>query len=107
MFNILKAILSVLYKGNQLSNVETWKNTQGAVLLVVSILASLSVIIKFFGIEIPLTEMQITDIAEGIVALVSGFLAYLTYATTEKVGLKKKENEVDDPEQGHDLIGKN
>lgn len=88
----VKYAFSVLKEGNQLSNVEGWKNIQLvtnllflAVTILTQVFPQLAVI---DGEELATT---INSIATTIAFLVN---AYLTVSTTEKIGLKNKEEEV-------------
>lgn len=83
--------VEVLHKGSKLSKVETWKNRQLALSLIVAVLSGLSFLAFTFG-WIP-NEIPAEAIAEwSSLAVTIGLLiiSYLTPATSEKVGLPPK-----------------
>ena len=81
--NILAAIkpaFAVLKQGRALANPAAWKNAQ----VLANLLSALIVLLNVFGIHFGLDSDSINLIAGGIAALAN---AYLTAATSEKVGV--------------------
>lgn len=83
IFKFIPAALDVLQKGKRLSNVVAWKNVQ----LVTNALVAVVVLLRAFGIDLGFSESDIGAIASVIVVVVN---AYLTLATTNKVGIPQK-----------------
>ena len=81
--NILAAIkpaFAVLKQGRALANPAAWKNAQ----VLANLLSALIVLLNVFGIHFGLDSDSINLIAGGIAAIAN---AYLTAATSEKVGV--------------------
>lgn len=77
---LIKPALVVLKQGRSLANPAAWKNTQ----IIVSLLSALIVLLNAFGIHFGLDSDSVNLVAGGIAALAN---AYLTTATSEKVGV--------------------
>lgn len=72
--------IDVLKKGAMLTNPEAWKNAQ----VVSSFLAALVVLAEAFGVSVPFADDWVSKAAIIIAALAN---AWVTVATTEKIGL--------------------
>jgi hypothetical protein len=107
MIETIKSALVVLRKGYQLRNVEAWKNAQFATAALTAILAALVTVLRLYGVELPVSDADLASISGAVVAIVGVFLAYLTPATSAKVGLPAKSYAGDssDAGEGHDFMG--
>ena len=84
----LWAIIEVLYQGRQLANVERWKNIQGVIITLQTIVGGLLVLSPQ---DLNITQDGITHIATSIAMIGSGIVSvYLVPATSAKVGIKPK-----------------
>ena len=83
IFKFIPAVFDALRKGKRLNNVVAWKNVQ----LITNALAAVVVLLKALGIDLGLSESNIDVISGAIVIIVN---AYLTLATTNKVGIPQK-----------------
>lgn len=83
----LWAILDVFRKGASVSDPKLWKNSGGAVIAVTALLLALSKAARSFGHDFSLSEADASTIAAGIVTAVGLFI---TFATSDKVGLPAK-----------------
>ncbi len=82
----LWALVEALYKGKELQNKETWKNSA-------MLLAIFSAIIKAVDVFLPgieINDYQLNTIANGFVQCGLLFGAYTTAATSTTVGIKRK-----------------
>ncbi len=77
---LIKPAFIVLKQGQALANPATWKNAQ----VLANLLSALIVLLNVFGIHFGLDSDSINLVAGGIAALAN---AYLTTATSEKVGV--------------------
>jgi hypothetical protein len=87
--SIISKIFSIgtaLRAGEELSKSETWKNRQVAIN---SILSLIGVIVLFVPEELQISGEAAESIAGGIVTVGGLVNAYLTTATSKKVGVKK------------------
>ncbi len=81
--NILAAIkpaFTVLKQGQALANPAAWKNAQ----VLANLLSALIVLLNVFGVHFGLDSDSVNLVAGGIAAIAN---AYLTAATSEKVGV--------------------
>jgi hypothetical protein len=98
--NKLFAFISVLRKGKAVANPSAWKAGQVTGSVVAGLLASIVVLAKAFGYELPLTDEEILAIGSSIVAIVGLFISpALTVATTEKICLPAESK--DNTENGY------
>lgn len=86
MFNRLIAFFNVLKSGQSLRDPAIWKNRQ---LLANAILGVLGAVLVFFP-DITIDDVDMEIIAGGIATLACAVNAYLTMATSKKVGVGKK-----------------
>lgn len=100
MFEALKAAFTVLRKGEELRHAETWKKAQLATGLLAAVLGGIVVILRAFGVDLPVSDLDLATIAAGIVAAVGVFDAYVTPATTRKVGLPASTDSTDPGDVG-------
>ena len=77
----VKSITDVLKVGHQLTHVEAWKNSQA----VLSGLIAVGGMFSALGYHLPVSTDTLTGISTTIAGVVG---AYLTYATSVKVGIK-------------------
>lgn len=90
--NKLLALLNALRKGAMLQNPALWKNVQaGTNALAVFLLALVSAI-EAFGVDVQISDDTAHALAGGVVAAVGVLNAYWTFATSEKVGLRTKDD---------------
>ena len=80
----IKSVFSVLFAGKELSNAAAWKNTQA----IMALLTAAAGLAAATGHPIPINNDVLGNIAIGASGLAS---AYLTYATSAKVGLPASE----------------
>ena len=80
ILSVIKPAFIVLKQGQALANPAAWKNVQ----VLANLLSALIVLLNVFGIHFGLDSDSINLIAGGIAALAN---AYLTAATSEKVGV--------------------
>jgi hypothetical protein len=101
---VIPALIEALYRGRQLSHVETWKSIGVATSAVSGLLAAIAGIAVSQGWldEIPIET--ITGVSSGLVTLVSAVLTYLQVATTKKIGLAERDDTSDasDPDLAGD-----
>lgn len=83
IFKFIPAAFDALQKGKRLSNVVAWKNVQ----LITNALAAVVVLLRALGIDLGFSESDVGAISGAIVIIVN---AYLTLATTNKVGIPQK-----------------
>ena len=81
---VIKSAFSVLYAGKELTHPAAWKNTQA----IMGLLTAVACLATAAGHPIPISNEALGSLAIGV----SGFAsAYLTYATSAKVGLPESE----------------
>lgn len=80
-------IIQAFRKGQEVANPETWKNAQVAVNALSALFAALFAVAHGFGLDVPITQMQVDALASGVVAAVSVFNAVATVVSTKKIGL--------------------
>ncbi len=77
---IIKPAFTVLKQGRALANPAAWKNAQ----VLANLLSALVVLLNVLGVHFGLDSDSVNLIAGGIAAIAN---AYLTAATSEKVGV--------------------
>lgn len=83
----LYALLKALRAGEELTNATTWKNRQNAASALVALLGAALMLAQTAGIKLDMSPDDLAAIAGGI-ATTGGLLnAYLTTATSAKIGL--------------------
>ena len=93
MLDKLRAALTVLNKGEELTHKEAWKNATTLINILVALLGALAV---FLPDTIHLSADDIATLA-GAVAVVAGlFTSYTTNATSVSVGLPQQRGNPDD-----------
>ncbi len=91
MFLVIKSAFTVLQKGQELKNVEAWKDRQ---VLFNLLFAALVIGSQFVPESYGINNEMVSSVADGIaVAVASLANAYFTIATTKKIGLSGKETE--------------
>lgn len=94
MMGKLLAFLAVFRKGRQVANPAAWKAGQITGSVLAGLLGAIVALAKVFNYELPLNDEQLLAIGSAIVAIFGLFISpAITTATTEKVGLRAK-NEV-------------
>ena len=83
MLDKIRAAITVLRHGEELTHAETWKNRQNSINLLVALLGAAAV---FSPVEI--SAEDISAIAGGIAAVVGLFNAYTTTATSKRIGVQ-------------------
>lgn len=84
----LATLFKALQAGQELKNPEKWKKGQNLINLVSALLAGIIAAARLAGLDIPMTDEQLIEVATivaGVLALING---YLTTATTQKIGVK-------------------
>ena len=94
MIDKLRAAITVLHQGEKLTHVETWKNRQNLLNVLVAVLGGLAI---FLPGSITLTGDDIAALAGAIGVLAGLANSYLTTATTNKIGLPTGRVNPDDP----------
>ena len=79
--NLIEAMYQAMRVGHQLTHVEAWKNSQA----VLSGLIAVGGMFSALGYHLPVSTDTLTGISTTIAGVVG---AYLTYATSVKVGIK-------------------
>lgn len=88
----LFAFFDVLRRGAAVSDPALWKNRSGLAIALAGLIAALVQLAKAYGHELPLDEDGITAIAGGLSVVIGLFV---TYATSDKVGLPPKRGDVE------------
>ena len=108
--NKLIALLDLFRKGNAVADPALWKSRQIKATLLLPTFGALVVVLRAFGLEVPLDDTQITQLVTGLVVLLN---LLLTLTTTDKVGLPAKPDrdppsrfpDIQDPESGENIFG--
>lgn len=88
----IKAALNALKAGEALADSANWKTTQNKINVLSAFLISIVGLAKAFGIEVPLVDTDINNMAYAFVTLIGLVNFYLTTATTTKIGFKNESN---------------
>jgi len=99
--NKLAALLGLLRRGSELSNAETWRNRAAAITAVAGLLSCAVALARAFGVQIEVSDADISAIAGGVVALGLVISSFLHVAADKGVGLPPK-READVAEQPND-----
>ena len=89
--NTILKLIDAVKAGNELSNSETWKNRQSASALVMAVLAAVVAVAGVFGYRPDIDPADLSALAGGVVSAFGMFNAYLSLATSSRVGLGAKE----------------
>lgn len=87
----LKAIFTipeVLKRGKVVANPEAWKSGQITVSYLAGFLGILLSATQLFGLDLPVSDEQLTLIAGGILAAFGMFNPVATVASSDKIGIK-------------------
>lgn len=87
MFEKLKLFYDLFRKGQELANVEVWKNRQVVANILGGFILAIVALMKAFGYDLPIDSDTAMSIAFGIAAIVN---VILTITTSKKVGLPAK-----------------
>ena len=93
---MIKAIgkaIKALKAGQELSNAAGWKNRQTTANAIAAIISFLVVLAKHYWPDLGITDEDIVSLAGGLAVLLGMFNAYVTTATSRKVGLVGKADE--------------
>jgi hypothetical protein len=84
----IPSFIKVLQSGEELAKSATWKDIQGLTSALTALAGALVLVIdpEFQYVD----QSVITAGVAGIVAIVGAVNAYITYATSKKVGVKKR-----------------
>lgn len=93
----LVLLLSLLYKGRELANAETWKNRQVLVNALVATLGAALAMAQAFGLSLELSNGQIVEMAGAMAGAVGLFNGFVTVASSERVGLPRADSADDNP----------
>ena len=83
MFKLIEA----LQAGKELANPAGWKNRQTTMNLLVAVLSLLLLALRIAGIDLQLSDDQLTGIAEAVAVILGLVNMFLTTATSKKVGV--------------------
>ena len=83
----IRTSLDVLQQGQVLSDPATWKNRQLVATTITGMLTGTAAVAKLFGVDVGMDADTFTGIGLVAATLVHFASAYLTVATSEKVGL--------------------
>lgn len=84
---MLSELINALHAGKELENPDTWKNRQSTTNAVAAILAGIVIVLRVFGIKLPLDDAQLSVVTAAIVGLLQVANIIITMATSKKVGL--------------------
>lgn len=88
--NILKNIpqfFDLFKEGKELANAATWKSRTVATNILVAFLGTLLIILHNSGVDLPLDQETVSNLAAGIVALVAAGNGVMHCLTSKRVGL--------------------
>ncbi|MFZ6874228.1 hypothetical protein ACO0LF_19395 [Undibacterium sp. Di27W] len=102
MFEKINAIINLFRKGNEVSNVELWKNGGISVAALAAALGALAQCGDAFGISIAITPEQLNGLAVGIVTLVGVVLPIIT---SKRTGLLPAKISQHAPIEDHSFSG--
>lgn len=91
------ALLEVLYQGKALASSTVWKNRQVLVNSLIGVLAASTTLAHSFGVRIEVSGDDVAQIAGAVGAIVGLFNAYVTTATSTKVGMPPPEPDPSSP----------
>lgn len=83
----LAALLHVLRAGEELAHVETWKVRQNAINALFALLGAATVLLPVLGVQLEVSDEDLLAIAGGIAAVGGVLNAWLTTATTRRIGV--------------------
>lgn len=86
------SIPEVLKQGKVVTNPIAWKTGQITVSFLAGFLGLLVGALKLFGVELPITDEQLTLIASSILTVFGLFNPVATVASTDKLGIKSNNN---------------
>lgn len=87
MIQVIRNGLIVLQKGKSLKDPAVWKNRTIFLNTITVILFAAVASARALGVEIPLTDEELSQLAISIVILVGVFNNYETLGTSDKVGI--------------------
>lgn len=86
----LTTIWKALQAGKMIDKPAKWKNIQNTTNALVALLSLMVIGLKFAGIELPLTDEQIVEIAGSIAVILGIANQVVTTITTKKVSITGK-----------------
>jgi len=81
-------LIEALKAGKELANPASWKNRQTTMNLLVAVLSLLLLALRMAGIDLQLSDDQLTGTAEAVAVILGLFNMFLTTATSKKVGVR-------------------
>lgn len=87
-FKAFFTIPEVLKQGKVVANPEAWKTGQISVSVLAGFFGLLLSATQLFGVDLPITDEQLTTIAAGILTIFGVFNPVATVVSTDKVGIK-------------------
>lgn len=84
----LSAIFGFLYQGASVADPALWKNRQITVTILSGVIVAALSVLRSFGVDVPLTDADISSIAVTILVVVN---TVLTLTTSKKIGIPPKE----------------
>ncbi len=82
-------LIKALQAGQELKDPAKWKKGQNLTNAVAAVLAGLIAVLKFGGIEIPVTDEQLVEMSSIVAAILAVVNGYITTASTQKIGVSK------------------
>ncbi len=80
------SLIKALKAGHELSNPAAWKKGQNLTNSVAAVVAGVIALLKIFGVEIPVTDEVIVEVASIIAAILALTNRYITTASSKKMG---------------------
>jgi hypothetical protein len=87
MIAILMKAFSALKAGEQLANVEGWKNLQLTTNIIATLFGFIVAIVRMKFPDVLIPDDQLLSLATGIATILGAINGYLTMATTKKIGI--------------------
>lgn len=87
MMDRFQALADALRHGSALADPATWKRRQNLVNALVGLLGAVVVIAQSAGVQVDFSTDDVALVAGGVAAIYGAVNAYLTTATSEKIGV--------------------
>jgi hypothetical protein len=80
-------LIEALQKGKELADPATWKNRQNTMNLIIAVMSLITFGLRLAGVDLQLTDDQLTGIAEAVAVILGVVNMFLINATSKKVGI--------------------
>jgi len=80
-------LIEALQKGKELADPATWKNRQNTMNLVIAVMSLIAFGLRLAGVDLKLSDDQLTGIAEAVAVILGVVNMFLINATSKKVGI--------------------